>query len=67
MEIKVNGEKRDISNGETIESLVNDLGLHNDRVVVEHNQEVIKRAAWPVVVLQENDQIEIIHFVGGGT
>lgn len=66
MEIKINGESRDIPDRITIEGLVTGLGLRSDRLAVERNREVVSRAEWPYIVLEENDQLEIIHFVGGG-
>ena len=40
--------------------------LHERLVVVERNGEIIKRAAFLEVTLEEGDLIEIVHFVGGG-
>ncbi|MFL5761769.1 MAG: sulfur carrier protein ThiS [Thermomicrobiales bacterium] len=39
----------------------------NDRlVVVELNGEIIRRTEFPSVTISAGDQIEIVHFVGGG-
>ena len=67
MEIILNGDKLDVPDRATIEALVKKLGLQDDRVAVECNRVVISRTAWPGIFLKENDQVEIIQFVGGGT
>ena len=66
MEIKVNGESRDVPDQITIEGLLNHLCLQSERLAVERNREVVSRSQWPAIALEKNDQIEIIHFVGGG-
>ena len=43
------------------------LGMKGDRVAVELNREIVPRAQWPVTNLQDGDQLEVVHFVGGGT
>jgi thiamine biosynthesis protein ThiS len=47
--------------------VVRELGLKGDRVAVEHNGEIASRARWAETPLAENDRLEIVHFVGGGT
>jgi len=51
----------------TLEQLVSELGLKGDRVAVEHNGDIVPRAQWPGTLLNENDRLEVVHFVGGGT
>ena len=67
MQIEVNGEKRDVPDNLTVEALIAHLGLAVERLAVERNREVVSRAHWPIITLEVDDQIEIIHFVGGGT
>jgi thiamine biosynthesis protein ThiS len=35
-------------------------------VAVERNREIVSRSTYGVVVLQEGDALEIVHFIGGG-
>jgi thiamine biosynthesis protein ThiS len=42
------------------------LELPRERIAIELNQAVIRRAEWPATKLREGDKIEIVHFVGGG-
>lgn len=62
----VNGEEREIAEGLTLNRLLEELELAPERIAVELNRKVIRRADWPQTVLREGDRIEIVHFVGGG-
>lgn len=53
--------------GTTLEGLVGLLGLAPERLAVERNREVVRRADWPGAALEEGDRVEIVHFVGGGS
>jgi thiamine biosynthesis protein ThiS len=64
--VTVNGEARDLPDELTLEALIHRLALAPDRLAIERNREVVRRADWPHTVLSEEDKIEIIHFVGGG-
>ena len=66
MQIKLNGETKDVADGTTLLSLVEQLSLAPERLAVELNQEVIRRAEWHDVKLSDGDRVEIVHFVGGG-
>ena len=64
--IRVNGENRDIKNGATVVSLLEELGLNSGRVAIERNLAILPRAAWPDTRVQPGDNYEIVQFVGGG-
>ena len=66
MLIKVNGEEREVSAGATLEELVRLLALAPERLAVELNYEVVRRAEWAQRTLSDGDRVEIVHFVGGG-
>ena len=66
MELLVNGEKRTIPDGTTVSQLLETLKVQPERVVVEVNLTILKRAEHPATVLKEGDTVEIVHFVGGG-
>jgi thiamine biosynthesis protein ThiS len=65
MNLIINGEKRSVS-AETLTSLVEQLGMKPDRVAMELNREIVPRERWPQTVLKDGDELEIVHFVGGG-
>ncbi|HKS27971.1 MAG TPA: sulfur carrier protein ThiS [Pyrinomonadaceae bacterium] len=66
MRVTVNGEERELPEGITLEALIGQLMLAPDRLAIERNREVVRRADWPRTTLSEDDRVEIIHFVGGG-
>ena len=66
MRLTVNGDNKEVEAGATVASLVEGLGLVNERVAVEVNREIVRRARWAEVALAEGDVVEIVQFVGGG-
>jgi sulfur carrier protein len=65
MNLRVNGEERATS-AATLAAFVNELGMKADRVAVELNREIVPRAQWEATRLKDGDELEIVHFVGGG-
>ncbi|HEX3282006.1 MAG TPA: sulfur carrier protein ThiS [Pyrinomonadaceae bacterium] len=66
MQIQVNGESQEVSDGLQLLELISDLKLRADQIAIELNHEVLRRTAWPATTLQPGDRVEIVHFVGGG-
>ena len=66
LRITVNGESKDVPEGTTLESLISLLALAPERLAVEFNYEVLRRAEWAATALSEGDRVEVVHFVGGG-
>ncbi len=64
--IILNGEKREFSSGINLLQLLEALKIVKEKVVVEHNLEIVSRDCLSDVAVREGDQIEIVHFVGGG-
>lgn len=64
--IQLNGEPRRVAAGTTVAALVDALGLNPKKVAVERNLEIVPRSTYADVALGEGDQLEIVHFVGGG-
>ena len=66
IEVKINGEKREIANKLSLTELLENLSLPTERLAIELNKEVIRKKQWNETFVAPNDVIEIIHFVGGG-
>ncbi|AND86061.1 sulfur carrier protein ThiS [Clostridium tyrobutyricum] len=68
MNIKVNGEDKDIKDGVTITEI---LKIENvempDMVSVQLNDEFVDRDKFSDTALKENDKIDFLYFMGGGT
>ncbi len=67
IEIWLNGEKKEVPAGLTVADLVRDLGLVPERLAIEYNVQILKRANWHKQLLSGGDKIEMVHFVGGGS
>lgn len=65
MMIKVNGEDY-ITNKVLLSEILSDMGVIPERVAIELNLKVIKRADISKQILKEGDIVEIVNFVGGG-
>ncbi len=66
MRIQINGEPQELRAGLTLHELIVELQLPPERLAIERNREVVRRANWHETLIAEGDQIEIVHFVGGG-
>ena len=69
MKLQINGEERDFTSVPapfTLAALVELLGMKPDRVAVELNRDIVPRNQWAATNLADGDQLEIVHFVGGG-
>ncbi len=64
--ITLNGEARSAGLTQTIAALAAEIGLDPAKVAVERNREIVPRSTLSNVILVEGDEIEIVHFVGGG-
>lgn len=67
MHIYVNGESKEFSDNLLLSQLIQQLELPPQRIAIELNREVVRRNAWDSTVLRNDDRVEIVHFVGGGS
>ncbi len=66
MKIVVNGESREIADSNSLENLLSELALPEQRIAIELNRTVVRKKDWGTTFINEGDRIEIVHFVGGG-
>jgi len=66
MIIKINGKAEVMNSPGNLADLICCKGLVPEHVVVEHNFRIIPAGEWAGIILKDNDNIEIISFVGGG-
>lgn len=66
MKVIINGEPREVPDRVNVEELIEYLGLRGERIAVERNREIVRRADWTRTLIEEGDELEIVHFVGGG-
>jgi thiamine biosynthesis protein ThiS len=65
MTITVNGESRDLPEGETIRALVARYNLKPEKVAIELNRRLLRGERYDTR-LNNGDEVEIVTFVGGG-
>jgi len=66
MQIIVNGEQREVSDGLTAEQLVKEMEITGKRIAMEVNLEIVPRSGYSDHIFKAGDKIEIVHAVGGG-
>ena len=66
MKLTINGEKREIVKSQTLEELIRELNIQAPNFAVALNQQVIPKSKYATTAIQENDEVEIVHAVGGG-
>ena len=64
--IRVNGESRRVSPGLSVAEMLSAIGVDPAKVAVERNRELVPRSLLGQVRLEDGDEFEIVHFVGGG-
>ncbi len=66
MQVIINGIVKEIKPSLNITRLLEDAGIELGAVVVQYNGDIVDKARWGEVMLKENDELEILRFVGGG-
>jgi thiamine biosynthesis protein ThiS len=66
MKVTINGELREIAGQVNLFELLNKLDLPTERIAIELNKDVVRKKDWESIKVSDRDNIEIIHFVGGG-
>ena len=67
MRVYVNGEAKELSDRISLSELITQLNLPAGRIAVELNRNVVRRNDWSTTMLADDDSLEIVHFVGGGS
>ena len=66
IKIKVNGEKLIFDNNASIEKLTKKLKIPLNKVAIELNKKILDKKKLKKIKLNDDDSIEIVHFIGGG-
>ena len=64
--IQLNGDPYEISNGTSLNELLNKIKIEKNKVAIEVNGVIVEKNKYPKLVLNKNDKVEIVHFIGGG-
>ncbi|WP_163537127.1 sulfur carrier protein ThiS [Gracilibacillus sp. YIM 98692] len=67
MQLQINGDQVTVEQQpDTIAELLEHLNLQGKSLIVEHNQVILKKRDHQQTKVSDGDQLEIVHFVGGG-
>lgn len=66
MDILLNGQPRQIQDATTLLDLLTAEGLHERRLAIEVNLEIIPRQRYAEHLLASGDRVEIVQAIGGG-
>ncbi len=66
IKIRVNGKVKIIADNSKLSVLVNNLKIPLKKVAIELNREIINKNNLNKIYLKKKDNIEIVHFIGGG-
>lgn len=66
MFITVNGSVREIQERSTIQTLLEELALFEQKVAIERNGQIVAREQFMHQTLCDGDVLEFVRFVGGG-
>jgi thiazole synthase len=64
--VRLNGKARVVTEGVSLQELLEQLEVPASRVVVEHNREIRRREDFPSTTVHDGDELELVYFVGGG-
>ena len=64
--IQLNGNRYEINDGTNLNELLNKLKIQKNKVAIEVNGEIVEKKKYPSLILNVNDKVEIVHFIGGG-
>ena len=64
--IQLNGKKISIKSNFSLQDLLKKYKLINKKVAIEHNGTIVPKTSYKKKYLKDNDQVEIVHFIGGG-
>ena len=66
MKIKVNNGIKEIEEGITLNSLLQDMGIGTAGIAVALNGNIARRAEWDALQLNDGDEVTIIKAAYGG-
>jgi len=66
IKIKINGESLLIDRNSTVSNLMKKLDIPLNKVAIELNKKIIDKKKLIKITLNNKDNLEIVHFIGGG-
>ena len=64
--IQLNGKSYKINDGTNLNELLDKLKIKKNKVAIEVNGEIVEKKKYPNLILNTDDKVEIVQFIGGG-
>jgi len=64
--IQLNGDFYEVNKGTDLNELLNKLKIQRNKVAIEVNGEIVEKNKYSQLILNTDDKVEIVHFIGGG-
>ena len=64
--IQLNGDPYEINNSTNLYELLNKLKIQKNKVAIEVNGQIVEKDKYSNLILNKDDKVEIVHFIGGG-
>jgi thiamine biosynthesis protein ThiS len=66
MNIRLNGEKKEVPDNLSVLGLLEILQIQHQRVAVELDEMIVKKERYASTVIKDGDSLEVVSFMGGG-
>lgn len=66
MKCVINGDTFTFDSELSVRDVIQQLELDEKRVIVEHNEDLLKRDQYEQAIVKESDKLELLEVVGGG-
>ena len=67
IQIKLNGKDNRVPAGTTVSDLLLKWKIRPELVTVEINENILQKLEYDTTVIQANDQVEFVFYMGGGS
>ncbi len=64
--VTINGDTHSLDSDLNLNDLLRELDIEEDKVAIEHNREIVPKSTFDRVMIRDGDNLEIVHFIGGG-
>ncbi len=64
--LTINGDEKRVQTNISLTELLENMQISPQKVAVERNREIVPRSTYNNVMIEDGDQLEIVHFIGGG-
>jgi sulfur carrier protein len=66
VEVVLNGTVANVDKEMNLWEFLLSKELDLETIIVEHNEVIVKKQEWKTIILQDQDRLEVLKFVGGG-